>query len=753
MIRPQRQLFSDERTEFRNELEAYYSAPLPDTSKWSEELDAECDNHPEWSLFRQKIAGYRLISEECEAHIFRHCPFYFELGTGRPRTDLGYGGIGCWMKKRPAGARLLEEGTNWLAPCGENGLTIGWPVTDDNHHSVDYETVLTVGLHGLIRRAEEQLDSARSEDEREFLCAAIEGNRALIRIAERFAETAARLAVGEQDGRVRARLEVIAATARRIPSEPATSFYEALCAMNFIFYMIPAVESSGISMIGHLDRILIPYYKRDLDAGLLTASEARDLLSFFMAISDTRFGMMDADPNHVGTNGTIMLGGCDRAGILVYNELTRMILDIHRDAKLVDPKMNVRVSSKHPKEFFDDLAEFALAGDNSLSVFNDDVIIAANVRAGKAIEDCRQYVGGGCQENVLESCEINSRATIYLNLAQVFLMGFFPEQFDYFISRDGIDIESCDACSSYEKFYDAFLRNLRAVVEAHVRQRNLTEGRSREYNPCPLHSSMLNDCIERRRDMMEGGCRYSQGSISLTGIGTLIDSLYAVKTAVYDKKMVSLKHLRRMLETDFENEEVFRNMLANKIPKFGQTDQCIRDFSSEVFSGCAGAASGMSNTRGGRYEASLFSFRSFIPFGKQTGCTPDGRKAGEHLSAGMSPSLLALGRKAGVSEILAALEPIDMTLYPVVAVLDIKLPSTRGGLSVNVVSALIQRFVAAGGSVLQMNLVDQSMLEDARRHPELHPDLVVRVSGYSSYFTVLAESIQDEIVARTAFKV
>jgi trans-4-hydroxy-L-proline dehydratase len=423
-------------------------------------------------------------------------------------------------------------------------------------------------------------------------------------------------------------------------------------------------------------------------------------------------------------------------------------LDTHRDLRLVDPKVNFRISANHPAECFAALARFIAGGGNTLSVFNDDVVVPANVRAGKAVEDSRLYVGGGCQENVLEHCEINSRATIYLNLAQVFLMGFFPQQNAAFCERAHFIPAGYMGCSSFETLYGAFLHNLKAVVDAHIAERNRTEAEGVRFNPCPLHSSMMDDCLPRQRDMMAGGCRYSAGSVSLTGIGTLIDSLFAVKTTVFERQTLSLEALARLLDANFSGENQQRFYLANRIPKFGQDEKNMRDFSARVFADAARVASGKENTRGGCYEASLFSFRSFTDFGMKTGATPDGRKAGEYLSPGMSPSPLALYHNLSVGQVLSAIEPLDLTDYPVVAVLDVKLPAAQGGIPMTAVASVLHRFLAAGGSVLQTNVVDQELLLDARIHPERHPDLLVRVSGYSSYFTRLDEAIQDEIIAR-----
>lgn len=742
--------FPDEREAFENELEAYYGAPPLDIGPWERELHAQSRAHPEWSPFQRKIMSYEFMAERCPVRVFRHCPFFFEINTGRSRTDLGTGGLGGWLKREPFGAALTASSERWWKPCCESGLSVGWLVLDDNHHTVGYGKVLRLGLRGLIRECEAQLARAGTESERDFLAAAIAGNRALIRIAGRFAADAERQLAGEEDPAVRRRLALAAATARRVPAEPAATFHEALNAILFLFYVLPSVEGNGLSVFGHVDRLLFPFYQSDLEAGRLTPDEARDGVSWFLAISDARYGMRRAAPGHVGTNGTVTLGGCDRDGVPVFNAVTRLFLEQHRDLRLIDPKVNARVSTRHPEAYTALLADFTAAGGNSLALFNDDVVIPANVRMGKAPEDARLYVGGGCQENVLEECEVNSRATLYLNLIQVFLMGFFPGKGAFFFARAGMPCARYDGCATYDDLHRAFLANLAAVVGAHAAERTRTEGEGVRFNPCPLHSSMLDDCVARRTDMMAGGCRYNFGSVSLTGIGTLIDSLYAVRTAVYGESgWITLDALRRLLETDFEGAEAFRSRLAKFVPKFGQDDAGIRAFSARVFADVARAASGMPNSRGGRYEASLFSFRSFTHFGAATGATPDGRRAGAPLSAGMSPSPLAFDRDASVGQVLSALEPLDLTLYPVVAVLDVKLPAVRGGLPARIIAPVIRRFLQAGGSVLQVNSVDQAMLEEARAHPERHPDLVVRVSGYSSFFVRLAGPIQDEIIART----
>ncbi len=742
-------VFADERPALEAEFEAWYAAyPWPGAVALERQLHEESAAHPEWTPLARKAWGYRRLASACPVKVFRHSPFYFELATGAERRDLGTGGVGSWLKREPDNAQLCRASIAWWAVPGALGLCVGWPMYDDNHHTLGYERVLTQGLRGLIATCRTRLASPVSPAAADFLQAAMAGNEALLQIAARLAAQAQELAAAETDADVRQRLQRLAATAARVPAEPAATFYEALAAVAFMFRVLQFLEGNGLSALGHLDRLLMPYLAADLAAGRLNLAQARDLIAHFLALVDTRFGMRQAGPHHVGSNTALTLGGCDRAGIPVANPLTELFLDVHRELRLVDPKMNLRLSPDHPPGVFAAAARFLAHGGNSLAVFNDPVVIAANVRAGKALPDSRLYVSGGCQENVLENCELNSRATMYLNLGNVFLMGFFPDRFAAFCDREAI-IPQPYRTPRFDDLYAAFLANLDAVLAAHIRERNRTEQEAWRYNPCPAHSSTMDDCLERGQDMFAGGIRYAVGSISLVGAGSLVDALFALRQAVCRDRLCTLDQLRAALANDFREAEPLRLRLANRVAKFGQEDPEVQVFAARVFADLARVSTGRPNGRGGQYEASLFSFRAFAGFAPQTGALPDGRRAGEPLSPGMGPSLLALGRQASVGSVLNALGPLDLTQYPVVAVLDLKVPQVPVALAPAVLGPVIGRFLAQGGSVLQINCVDQQTLIEARQTPALHPDLVVRISGYSAYFTGLAPDIQDELIART----
>ena len=737
--------FAQEQPLFEEELDAFYATYPVDISPLFGEMDRIAARHPEWGPCRRKALIYETAAARCDVHLFRRCPFFYEIVGGRERWQWGFGGIGSWLLQQPEQRALAAPPAAWDRQRNERGFSHDYPVLDTDHHCVGYDNLLRWGLNTIADRIEARLRGLGDERQRDFLEAALIGCRSLVAIADRFAIDARAMAEDEAEPHDRERLMEMAAAAKHVPAYPPRTFYEALCAVLFVREALASLEGIGESILGHLDRMLGPYLDADLASGRVTLERATDLMQAFLAITDAKCNIR-REPRETST--TVIIGGCDRNGEPVFNEVTRMIVEAYRDLTLVNPKLNARLSPRHFPEYFRLLADLIAAGTNVVALFNDDVIIEANVRAGKAREDSRLYVGGGCQENMLQNTEINSRASIYLNLAHVFLIGFFPDEWAWFTERVGIEIEPYAGAKDPGEFRRRFLVNLQAITDAHIDARNATEREGWWWNPCPLHSATIDDCIDNGRDMMDGGTRYAGASVSLIGVGTLVDSFYAIEQVVFDEGRITLEQMGDLLATDFAGDETLRQYLLHRVPKYGRHNEAMGPFAATLFADLARVTSGRPNTRGGRYEASLFVYRSFTGMGKKTGATPDGRRAGEWLSPGMSPSPLAVGEDTTAGTLFDAVEPLDLTDYPVVAVLDMKLPWSHAGLRPDLIVPILHRFLDAGGSVLQLNVVDSAVLLQARTHPELHPDLVVRVSGYSARFTTLPDSIQEEIIAR-----
>ena len=251
--------FQQERPQFEQELDAFYTKYPADVKDIEREMDSISSQHPEWSPYRRKALTYQMAATQCDVKVFRHYPFFFEIQTGRPRGMWGPHGLGGWMTRQPFGQQLTAECEIWWKPCRENGLSSGFSVLDNDHHYIGNDNVFRYGLKGLIAQAEERLKTVQTEKERAFLESTIIGNQSLIAIASKFAEESEKMLAQEENPTIRQRLERIASAARRVPAEPPGTFYEALNTILFMREASASLEGIGVSILGHLDRILQPY--------------------------------------------------------------------------------------------------------------------------------------------------------------------------------------------------------------------------------------------------------------------------------------------------------------------------------------------------------------------------------------------------------------------------------------------------------------------------------------------------------------
>ena len=744
--------FEQIRSRFDAELDDFYAGYPSNTENLEAEMNRLAAAHPEWNAFQTKAALYDAISRLADVHIFRYMPFYFEVKTGRSRFSWGIGGVGAWLFESSFGldyrARAKEIQDEYADFFAFNSPFAA--AFDHDHHCVGYDNVLAKGLKGTLNEIETRLRQGVAANEGDFLLSAASGLRALMRISEHFAARAENMLAIETDPLVRGNLIRIRDAARRCPTNPPESFYEALNALIFMREICGSFEGMGISTFGQVDRMLYPYYQRDMQSGRIDQAEARYLLDAFLAYTEVKF---ECRTSRHETSTTVVIGGCGSDGVPVFNDITQMIIASYRELRLGEPKLHCRISPDHPDQYFKQVAELVADGLNVSAIYNDPTVISANVRCGRDIGDARLYAGGGCQENLLANTELSSRATLYCNLPNVLLLTLFPDRFspppEVVLPADSRKGATVD----FECLYSAFIANLGAISRALVGRRNLLEAEGVLFNPCPLLSSTIDDCILRGRDMTDGGTRYSSGSIGLTGPATLIDSLYVLKRLVFDEGSIAFESLKAALLSDWQGVEPLRRRIITDARRYGRGDSEIRDFSARVFEDIARATSGMPNARGGRYEASLFSHTTYRGLAKRTGATPDGRRSGDDLAKGIGPSFLTLGESCPATDILRSIEPIDFTAFTVIGVLDLKFPQMRGKKNNNggrIIESVIRHFLDCGGPVLQINCLDQAELIGARLHPEQHSDLIVRVSGFSARFVTLDPKLQEEIINRTA---
>lgn len=737
--------FGKEYDAFRQELDCYYAAYPTCVRTLEQELDEKSRQYPDAGPMEKKTWIYALAAEKCRVKIFLHCPFYYEVDTGAPRNLAGSCfppilGLGSWLMRQDKSG-LEREFQNWIAPYVAEDTLYSTMYFDCAHHAMGVGNVLQYGLRGLQQQARVRLQNETEPEKQEFLRCVIRAEDAVMRLCARFADEAERLLLREQDPVIRARLQRIAQSARRCPAEPAQSFFEALNTVLLLKELGNGLESMGFAILGHIDRVLEPYYVSDLQQGRLMKEEAQNLVYWFCAMTDAKWDLSQA---LYGTNTAMTIGGCDAAGRPVFNDITRWVLQSYLDCGLINPKVQARFAPDAPEEYYSLVAKLAASGRNVLSVFNDRTIIAAQCRMGKREQDARLYLNGGCQEVLLADTEVNSRATCYLSPCRYLEMMLQPEG-TVFFNRERIVLRDVLAARDFETFYRRVFLNLSAIVNAVVWHYNEFERRWPEYNPCPFFSSTITGCLEKAQDVSQGGARYNNSGFALVGLADFIDSLYAIKTAVYDEKRWTLAQLTQLLRNNFAGCELDRLYLQNKIDKVGADTNEINAFTAKVSRDMAEVIAWMPNGRGGRYEASVWSFYGYEWMKEHCGALPDGRLRGQTLSRGINPSERT---ESELSAILHTMDAVDYTDFPQSAVAYFCMPVSLANDSAEICGDLIRCFLACGGSAVDFDVLDSAAIADALEHPECHQQLVIRVCGYSARFIDLSREMQLEIANR-----
>ncbi len=739
--------FTAELDDFLKETDVFYSTYPVDVSSQEAELNHMNEMQPDASPFIKKTWVYHLIAEKCEVKLFRHCPFYFEVAMGRPRNSVGSAfpplpGLDSWLMRSDR-TGFLQEFQKWVNPYMDQDIIDSTMYVDSAHHALGAENIIKYGFYGIMSKAENALMHTDDTEKKIFLSSIIETQKELIKLTERFSQKAELMLETEKYPVIRKRLERIRDSAKRCPANPPQTFYEALNTIWYVHQLGNNLEAMGFAVVGHVDRILEEYYDRDIKNGIITKEEADDLICWFVSLTDARW---DLSNTPYGTNTTINIGGCDARGRVVFNEITKAIINCYIKYRFVNPKLQARFSRQAPQEYYDLISELAASGTNVLSVFNDEVIIAAQEKMGKKTEDCRLYVSGGCQEPVLANTEVNSRAYCYLNPSKYLLMMIFPEK-ECFFEQENIVPVSLEHCPDFDSFYKRVFHNLSLIVNAITWHFNRFELRWKTFNPCPFFSSTIDGCIERGLDVSQGGAVYNDSGYALSGIGTFIDSMYAIKKAVFEEKFITWDKMKELLETDFscEDGELYCNYLKNKIDKYGSDNQEMNEFAAGICSDMADVTSYMRNTRGGLFEASLWSFYGYEWLKAGTGATPDGRKAGMTLSRGMNPSEFV---ETNVMELIHSMELMDLSKFPQSAVMYFEMPLSLADRNSRIFADIIKYFIANGGNTFDFDVVDSESLKDAQIHPERHQNLVVRVCGYSAKFVTLDKEMQNEVINR-----
>ena len=576
---------------------------------------------------------------------------------------------------------------------------------------------------------------------------------AVIIFGQRHAELALEMAAKEGDPARKKELERIAAVCRRVPAHAPRDFWEAL-QMYWFVHLGTITELNGWDAMnpGHLDQHLLPFYKKGLADSTLDRDSAKELIECFWI----KFNNHPAPPK-VGVtaleSGTyndftnINIGGLKSDGSDGVNDVSYIMLEAIDELHLLQPGSNVQISHKTPNRFLKSACRVIRKGYGYPSVFNADEVVMEQVRTGKTLEDARE---GGCS-GCIETGAFGKEAYIltgYLNLPKILELalnnGTDP------LSGEAVGLETGDpsAFEGFDMLYEAFVRQLNYIVDLKIKVNNYIERMYAKYAPAPFLSVVIADCITKGKDYYDGGPRYNTNYIQCCGIGTVTDSLSAIKTHVFDNKTIGLQDLQRALLRNFKDHEALRLRLLNKTPFYGNDDDAADGIMQRVYADLFDAIDGKPNTKGTSYHLNMLSTTCHVYFGKMLGASANGRLAGLPISDGTSPAHGA--DRNGPTAVIKSLAKMDQVKSGGTLLNQRFLPAVlQDEDGIENLCHLIRTYFNLNGHHIQFNIVDSETLRRAQQKPDEYRDLLVRVAGYSDYFVDLDMDHQEEIIART----
>ncbi len=744
--------------ELREELKSYYWS---DGGKRSAEfaelcfaiLDARVTE--EMSPMQQKLLQYSVITEEFEPKIFKSSPFYYETDVLSPLSDgsfyakeTGKLQAGGWVYARNEHMFIDQDKALWEKKCAQGDellYLICGPYNDTNQHfNFNNRPILAGGLRGVYEHAKAELANARNEGEREFLEGVCGGMLSLKRVAQKFSDKARTMAESEENTEHRSNLLRIAETAACVPWEAPKSFYEALNTLAFMRKALGSLEGVGPNTFGRVDMDLYPFYKNDIENGILTETEAYELVCKFLITWDMHYDhdmkmVMYADHE---LENTYVLGGCDSEGKPFCNELTLMFLRAHDEEKTIYPKIKCRFSKNSPKVYLDAINKPLTEGRSTVIYQNDDATIPALLRAGKTLDEARDYLVSGCWD--IATYEDKTDCGNYLNLLKPF--EFAVHRLYDKMERVQLTFETFDDCNSFEDLYARVLRNCEILIRERT---EITRRGGQIFGkvfPLPIFSSTLNDCIEKHADYREGGSRYRDDYYLLFGMPDIVDSLLAVKALVFDEKLYTLSELLSAVRCNWEGCEEMR-VAATRCHGWGDgnEDSCAlaNRFNCDLFA----IAEKLTGGYGGKVHFEHLTYTEIRFWGEKTLATPNGRKNGEYFAQGLTPSRLK--RIPCVNDVINSLRELDSTVM-INNVVNIILPA--GKTTLDYCESFLRVAAGTAAQSLQLNCTSREQLLDAQKHPEKYPDLVVRVTGFSAKFTSLSPEWQNEVITRNFYE-
>jgi formate C-acetyltransferase len=640
------------------------------------------------------------------------------------------------------------------------------------HGNPDWEYIMKHGLNGIKKTAQEKLaawDYMKAEDmgKNHFYGAVIMEMEAIERFARKYGEHARKLATEENDPKRKAELEQIGEICQHVPHEAPRTFREAIQAFWFVLCAWHLEGNTGTSL-NRFDQYMYPFYKKDIDAGILTREEAQEILECLWVKLSTITGIADSTTASFLDGAALFLntqvGGVDKYGNDATNELSYIIIEALIATRTIQPHLSVRLHAGSPEKFRMKLVDLVAAGMGHPSIYNDAVTKQILLQYGINIADANDYGAGGCMEVGKRGAYWWAPGT-WINLGMAVEMAFTNgckrAGMPGLKSGERLSVETGDPRSfkTYEEFENAVKKHIANAVQSDVAFARIIVELYQHY-PVVIQSVLQKSGLERGLPFHEGGA-YSSSCPGLDGMGIpdLGNSLAAVKKLVYDEKKITIDQLCEALDHNFEGYEDIRQMCL-RAPKYGNDDDYADRITQEIFDwicdyvktfpGVLSKRDPDQATAQIRHQVgfALAPLSGSVVFGAQVGALPSGRKAGEPLGDSCAP-YMGTDVKGPTAALKSVAKIPHYKTAGTITNMYLSSNSLKSDASRHRLSDLIQAYFDQGGAHIQFNIMDKNVLRDAQVHPEKYPNLLVRVAGYSAYFVDLTKQVQDSILSRS----
>ena len=596
---------------------------------------------------------------------------------------------------------------------------------DFGHTTAEWESVISLGIAGLKQRVSEYAENSQADRKKQrFYHQLTRVYAAALRFIKRAADAA--LFCGKT--------EMAQGLAKLSKGAPQTLF-EAMQTSIAYYTLQHMFDGTNLRTLGRLDKLFYPFFVTE------DKEKSKQIILKYLK---------EIDALKAPSNIPFALGGTDPLGNSLINELSYIILEAYKVTQTSNTKIHLLCSDHTPADIIEKAFEGIRDGSNSIVFMSDKKIVQALEKLGEDYADAVNYHVVGCYEcggNNELTCSCNAR--VNLPKALEFTLNGGKDIF----TDKLIGLENSGNFESYEALYSEFTRQVLHLCNCAMKVTDLYETQYSKLHSAPILSGTYRSALEKGGDLYcDYTAKYNNSSVNAIGLGTVVDSLAAIRKLVFEDKMLTLKKLTEILKANWEGQEPLRLLIKTKFPKFGSGDKKTDTIAKNVVDVLSAAVNGKSNMKGGIYRLGLFSIDWRWEFGSKTAASADGRLSGETLSQNTSA---AFGSdKQGATAHLTSVAVIDASKTPNGAVVDIDLHSSavQGENGIRALAATLKTYFEMGGFAVHYNVLNTKILKEARLNPEKYPNLQVRLCGWNVLFSSLSDKEKAEFITRSAKK-